>query len=220
MNNIIYSFYQYFSLFLIYSFIGWLIEVIGSLITSHKLVNRGFLIGPIVPIWGCGAILITLIIKPTDSIFSLIIASAFICSFLEYIVNYVMEKMFKARWWDYSHLPLNFNGRIWLGSSLFFGVGGLLIIKYINPFFLNLISSIDINIFYIICNVLLIFVLIDFFVSCNIIKNLKLSVSSLRKDYTEEITKKVKDVLVEKSKDFNRLFKAFPDVNFSFKSKK
>ena len=131
------------ALFLIYSFFGWIIEVIYTFFEKKKFVNRGFLIGPLVPIWGTGAILITLILRPDDSMFNLIISSAFIGTFLEYVVNYLMEKIFKARWWDYSKLPFNVNGRVWLGSSLFFGIGGVIIVQFMNPLLFDLFKSVN-----------------------------------------------------------------------------
>ena len=207
-------------LFFIYSFIGWLFEVFLALIKEHKYINRGFLIGPIVPIWGTGALLITLILKSTDGIFNLVVSSAFIGSFLEYVVNYVMEKLFRARWWDYSHLPFNINGRIWLGSSILFGIGGACVVLFLNPIFFNLLDIFDSNLLFYISIICLTVLFIDLAISCNIIKRLKLSANTLKKDYTEEVSKMVKAVLKEKSRSFNRLIKAFPDVTFLFKNKK
>lgn len=216
----VFIFFRYFILFLIYSFIGWLFEVFLTVIKEHKYINRGFLIGPIVPIWGTGAILITLILREKDGIFNLLVSSAFIGTFLEYIVNVLMEKIFKARWWDYSHLPFNINGRVWLGSSILFGIGGACVIIYLNPFFYSLIAGLNREFLLCFGIILLIFLIIDLTISCNIIKKLKLSAYSIKKDYTEEVSKKVRSVLKEKSHSFNRLIKAFPDVNFLFKGKK
>ena len=131
-----------------------------------------------------------------------------------------MEKIFKARWWDYSHLPFNINGRVWLGSSILFGIGGMCVVLYLNPFFLSLISSFNELMTIYVGIILLIIVSFDLAISCNIIKSLKLSAYSIKKDYTEEVSKKVRSVLKEKSHSFNRLIKAFPDVNFFFIGKK
>lgn len=219
MEFVIY-FFRYFILFIIYSFIGWLFEVFLTIVKEHKYVNRGFLIGPIVPIWGTGAILISLILKEKDGIFNLLVSSAFIGTFLEYLVNVIMEKIFKARWWDYSNLPFNINGRVWLGSSILFGIGGMCVVLYFNPFFLSFINNLNSNMLIYFGLLLLIIVIIDLSISCNIIKSLKLSAYSIKKDYTEEVSNKVRSVLKEKSRSFNRLIKAFPDVYFLFKGKK
>lgn len=220
MFDFLYNFIMLCALFLLYSFVGWIIEVIYTFIIERKFVNRGFLIGPLVPIWGFGAVLIMLILRSDDSLFNLAISSAFIGSFLEYVVNYVMEKIFKVRWWDYSKLPFNINGRVWLGSSLFFGLGGILVVKVFNPIIFNLFSMINETVFSVVVIILILIVLTDFCVSFNIINKLKISALSMKKDYTEEISKKVRGVLMEKSLWFRRLLKAFPNIKVSFKGKK
>lgn len=208
---------NYFLLFIIYSFFGWILEVSLALLKEHKFINRGFLIGPVVPIWGFGAIIISIILKDSDGIFNLLVSSAFIGTFLEYVVNYLMELVFKARWWDYSDRPFNVDGRVWLGSSVFFGIGGLCVIKFFNPFLLKFLCVFNTGILNTISILLFIIIVVDLVISCNIIKNLKLSVRSLKKDYTEEISKKVMNSLIKKSNSFKRLFKAFPDVHFIIK---
>ena len=220
MFGFFYNFIIICALFLIYSFIGWLVEIFITLVMERKFINRGFLIGPLVPIWGTGAILITLILRPHDSLFNLVISSAFIGTFLEYVVNYLMEKLFKVRWWDYSHLPFNINGRVCLASSCIFGVGGLLVVKIINPFLFNIFAKVNSSVFCIIIMFLMMLVLVDFCISFNIIQKLKISAESVRKDYTEEISKKVKSALMDKSFGFKRLLKAFPNVKFSSKKKR
>ena len=214
-----YEFITLCALFLVYSFLGWIVEVIFTFFVEGKLVNRGFLVGPLVPIWGTGAILITLGLKPDDSVFSLIISSAFIGTVLEYIVNYVMEKIFKVRWWDYSQFPFNINGRVCLITSCMFGIAGLLVIKVFNPLFIKLFLMINESVFCVLISVLIVLACIDFCVSFNIFQKFKFSVDSVRKDYTEEISKKVKKTLMEKSLWFKRLLKACPNIQFDLKKK-
>ena len=96
---------KYVLLFFIYSFAGWLMETVQISIRQKKFVNRGFLIGPYCPIYGCGVILITLLLqKYAGDIPLTFILSILICGTLEYMTSYVMEKIFKARWWDYSRI--------------------------------------------------------------------------------------------------------------------
>lgn len=213
MLDFFYSFTTWFLVFIIYSFIGWLFEVFLAFINYHKFVNRGFLIGPVIPIWGVGCILITLFME-NQSVLKLIVFSGTIGAILEYVVNYLMEKLFKARWWDYSQLPFNVNGRIWLGSVLLFGFGGLLVVKYISPWLFGLVSLVDPTMVYAVSGILFGVLLADTIISTGIIKNLKLSAEAMQQDYTIEITKKVKRVLSNKSSDFKRLLKAFPNVKF------
>ena len=87
----------YIILFFLYSFCGWILEVGCKLISDHKFINRGFLIGPYCPIYGWGAILITLLLKKyMNDIFTLFIMAMLICSILEYATSYFLEKMFKT----------------------------------------------------------------------------------------------------------------------------
>ena len=82
---------------------GWFIEIINGLIQTKKFVNRGFLIGPYCPIYGVGGILITLLLsKYYDDPIVLFFMGIAVCGILEYLTSYIMEKFFKARWWDYS----------------------------------------------------------------------------------------------------------------------
>lgn len=213
MPDFFYHITTWFLVFIIYSFIGWIFEVFITFVNTHKFVNRGFLIGPVIPIWGAGCVLITILVKD-QSILRLIIFSGTIGAILEYAVNYIMEKIFKARWWDYSHLPFNVNGRIWLGSVLLFGFGGLFVVKYISPWLFNLVTEIDPAMLYALSMILFMVLIADIIISTGIIKNLKLSAEAMQQDYTAEITKRVKKVLSNKSSDFKRLLKAFPNVKF------
>ena len=213
MPDFFYHITTWFLVFIVYSFIGWIFEVFITFVNTHKFVNRGFLIGPVIPIWGAGCVLITILVKD-QSILRLIIFSGTIGAILEYAVNYIMEKIFKARWWDYSHLPFNVNGRIWLGSVLLFGFGGLFVVKYISPWLFSLVTEIDPTMLYALSMILFMVLIADIIISTGIIKNLKLSAEAMQQDYTAEITKRVKKVLSNKSSDFKRLLKAFPNVKF------
>ena len=125
-----------FLLFLMYSFTGWAIEVIGKLIEKGKFVNRGFLVGPYCPIYGVGCLsMILLLNRYINDPFTLFIMSILLFSFLEYFTSYFMEKIFKIRWWDYSRRKFNINGRICLETMIPFGLGGMLIMYIVNPFF-------------------------------------------------------------------------------------
>ena len=137
---------KYFLLFIIYSMLGWLIEVSAFLISDKKFINRGFLIGPYCPIYGVGAIVMILTLSNyTDSPLILFVMSIVIFSLLEYYTSYFMEKIFKARWWDYSKKKFNINGRICLETMIPFGLLGLLAMYVINPFLNNIIESFSIN---------------------------------------------------------------------------
>ena len=132
-----------FLLFLMYSFTGWAIEVIGKLLEKGKFVNRGFLVGPYCPIYGVGSILMIILLnRYINDPPTLFIMSILLFSVLEYSTSYFMEKIFKIRWWDYTRRKFNINGRICLETMIPFGCGGMLIMYVVNPFFLKLLSHI------------------------------------------------------------------------------
>ena len=208
MNEI----YYYFLLFLIYSFIGWLIEVIGKLIEKHKFINRGFLVGPICPIYGHGCILMILTLsRYKDNPLILFINAIFICSLLEYFTSYFMEKIFKARWWDYSTKKFNLNGRICVETMIPFGILGSLVICVINPIFEYLLNLFNFETIKIIAIVLFIIYIIDYTISLIIMFGFKGTLKTVEKDGTEEITKKVKKILINKNVLYKRLVEAFPN---------
>lgn len=208
MNEI----YYYFLLFLIYSFIGWLIEVIGKLIEKHKFINRGFLVGPICPIYGHGCILMILTLsRYKDNPLTLFIYAIFICSLLEYFTSYFMEKIFKARWWDYSTKRFNLNGRICAETMIPFGILGTLVICVINPIFEYLLNLFNFETIKITAIVLFIIYIIDYTISLIIMFGFKGTLKTVEKDGTEEITKKVKKILINKNVLYKRLVEAFPN---------
>ncbi len=112
---------KYFLIFIIYSFLGWVWEVVLSLIQRHKFVNRGFLNGPYCPIYGVGVLLFLFIQTFTTRPVELFFIGAVTACTVEYITSWTMEKLFHARWWDYSDSPMNLNGRICLSGFLVFG---------------------------------------------------------------------------------------------------
>lgn len=207
-----------FLLFIIYSFIGWLIEMIYVSIKSKKIYNRGFLIGPYCPIYGVSALLMILLLsKYKNDFVILFLVGIVISSFLEYITSYLMEKIFKARWWDYSNKPFNIDGRVCLINSLLFGILCILLVVFINPFIVNSLNKIPSSFINIIAYILMILFIIDFTVSFKIIFNIKKSTYNIRHDYTSEISDKVRETLMKKSKSFNRILKAFPNFRIIYK---
>ena len=150
---------MYFLLFLIYSCMGWIMEVINSIIMQKKFVNRGFLIGPYCPIYGCGAILITLLLnKYLDNPATLFIMAVLLCGTLEYLISYIMEKIFHLRWWDYSKDKFNINGRVCLRTVIPFGILGMMIMYITNPFFMDKLKMLSyINLSIIVYSIMLIF---------------------------------------------------------------
>lgn len=132
--------------FFLYSLIGWFYEsTVCSLLKERRLINRGFLAGPYCPVYGCGALLCYLLLGSIENPFVLFLSAAVLCSVLEYVTGYGMEKLFQAKWWDYSHLPLNLHGRICLYGAILFGMSNVLICRYIQPRFIEILQKFDSN---------------------------------------------------------------------------
>ena len=152
----------YFLLFITYSFFGWCIEVIGKLIQYKRFINRGFLVGPYCPIYGVGALLITFLLKKyTGDPIVLFIMAIVVCGILEYLTSYFMEKIFHARWWDYSQKKFNINGRVCLDTIIPFGLLGMFIMYVSNPFLIGKIEALPELELNIISGVLLTIFLLD-----------------------------------------------------------
>lgn len=203
----------YILLFFTYAILGWLMEVGCKLVETKKFINRGFLIGPYCPIYGWGAIIITLLLNKylADPI-ALFIMAIVICSIIEYVTSYFMEKIYHARWWDYSRRKYNINGRICLETMIPFGILGVLIMYFANPFFTGIYEKIPENALTVICSFLVIVFLIDNIISSHIISTIKVEGIKAEKDNTKEITEKVKQILQSKSFLHKRLINAFPDI--------
>ena len=205
-----YSIGMLFLLFIIYSFLGWCMEMVVCYFAIRKWVNRGFLIGPICPIYGWGCLLIILLLKRyLDDPLVLFVMSMVLCSMLEYYTSYLMEKLFKARWWDYSHKKYNINGRICLDNILAFGILGLLMMYFINPFVVKMLEFVSTKVLNIVAIIIFVIFLIDNIVSLKVISGFKKVAKSIHKDSTEEITKKVREILSSQGKLYRRLVSAF-----------
>ncbi|MFS8630437.1 MAG: hypothetical protein LOD92_04635 [Bacillales bacterium] len=129
-----YTFVDYAWFFLIYAFLGWCTEVAYKAVTSGKFVNRGFLLGPLCPIYGFGMILLLIIFQPIkDNVILLFFGAIIITSALEFITGYILEKVFHHKWWDYSDVPFNIKGYICLKFSLAWGLAAVFVIHIVHP---------------------------------------------------------------------------------------
>ena len=213
-----YNVSYWFIIFIIYSFIGWIIDICDIFFHTKKIVNRGFLIGPYCPIYGVGVLLIIFLLKGfTDSPLALFVLASVICMTLEYLTSYVMEKWFNARWWDYSDRKFNLNGRICLETTIPFGLGAMIVIYVVQPFIVNLLNKIPHSITIIIGIILMIIFIIDAIISFSVITKIKDIDISKFKDDTEEINKKIKEYLKNSSPLMKRLIESFPDAKISIK---
>ena len=141
---------RYFVYFIIYSCMGWVYEIIYTLVRERRWENRGFLNGPICPIYGIGALTITGLSDFLEArgMWPLGWQQIFLISFLgsivlEYITSWGLEKLFHASWWDYSEAPLNIHGRVCLPASLGFGAAGVFVAYLLIPFVKDITSGIS-----------------------------------------------------------------------------
>lgn len=127
--------YEIMACFFIYGFLGWSIEVAYAAVRQKKFVNRGFLNGPICPIYGVGVTAVVLLAAPfTDRLLLLYVFSAVLVTALELVTGLLLDKLFHHKWWDYSDRPLNIGGYVCLPFSLIWGLACLAIVKGIQPF--------------------------------------------------------------------------------------
>ncbi len=143
-NTDVYHLYWY---FILYSFFGWIFESSYCSLRQRRLINRGFVNGPFVPIYGTGAMLVYIVLEPfaNDSLV-VFIGGIILASVVEYITSWLMETIFNATWWDYSGRPYNLNGRICLAVSLAWGCLALVMVKFIQPAVVMLTESVPRNI--------------------------------------------------------------------------
>lgn len=211
--NLIY----YFLLFMIYSIAGWILEVTCKYIDYKRFINRGFLIGPYCPIYGYGAILITfLLYRYERDPIVLFFMTVLVCGTLEYFTSWTMEKLFKARWWDYSKRKFNLDGRVCLGTLVPFGIFGMILTYITNPFLIDCLNKANPAILNIISVILFIIFITDNIISTIIIIGFRKTTIKIGKeevqDNTEQITKKVREILSQKSWGYKRLINAFPKL--------
>lgn len=187
---------EYFLLFTIYAVMGWIMEVIIFYFKTGAFVNRGFLIGPYCSIYGFGCILITVLFgKYKDKPFKLFFLSFLACTVFEYVVGYVMEVLFGGRWWQYTDElnPFNINGRVWLVTTLLFGVLATVLITYVEPFFLKQIRRIPKEFLNTCVSVLFSIYILDIIVTSSVVFGIREKLDDIEYDCTTVVSEYVKE---------------------------
>lgn len=120
--------------FLLYSFLGWCVEVLYNVYANKRIVNRGFLNGPLCPIYGIGMLMVLLLLHPaSDNLIVLFVGGLIFATVIELVGGAALYRLFHMRWWDYTNERFNFHGYICLKFSLFWGAGIVFVIKMIHP---------------------------------------------------------------------------------------
>ncbi|WP_291652160.1 putative ABC transporter permease [Clostridium sp.] len=192
--------------FSIYSFLGWICEVIYCSIPSKKFINRGFLKGPVCPVYGFGAMFVIYIMKwiNINSAILVFILGGFIASIIEFIADILLEYVFHTRLWNYSDRKFNIKGRVCLLNSTLFAVLSTILIKIVHPLVLDIVVSLSSITIIIVSSLCIIVFLID-------------GVFTVREVIKLNITLKNMNILKEIKKEFKlkchiRLIEAFPQL--------
>lgn len=225
---------RYIFIFFLYSFCGWLGESIYCSVPAKKWINRGFLVGPICPIYGTGAVLMSLTLEPIKHMgypILVFFAGIVVCDAVEYVTSFIMEKLFHARWWDYSERFMNIKGRICLQHSIYWGIASVAYIYPIKVLFEGeILIELSSTAVYIIDAVILAIFFVDLVNAVRKaldVKKLSDKISSLTSNISEslsslssDITKQLDDVekQIETFLDFddqknklkNRMYKSYP----------
>ena len=187
------TFFHILTYFVIYSFLGWILESIVRTICERRIINTGFLIGPFCPIYGFGAIIMILFLDQfKNNIILLFFSSFIILSLWEYVVGVLLEKFFATKYWEYSDHKFNYKGRICLTNSIAWGILGVLFINYIHPTITQLLEHIDFIYVAIITSIIAVILLIDAIISIIKVKNIKTTLEKI-----EEINEQIKQKLLE-----------------------
>ncbi len=198
-------------LFFACAFLGWLMEVICQFAQFRRFINRGFLIGPYCPIYGFGAVTICrLLSRFSGDPLAVFALALLVCGLLEYVTSYAMEKLFHARWWDYSQKPFNLNGRICAGTLIPFGLLGLMIVYWVKPFFFGVFGMLSAQVRSALCAGLSAAMLVDLIISMHVLGKIRIAANLNHADDTESITRAVRERLVEQGRLVRRTLRAFP----------
>ena len=157
-----YSFVSLVELFFTYSLVGWLWEVFYYIVSTGMVVNRGTMHGPWLPIYGCGGILIILLLKPLrDKPVWLFIGATTVCGVVEYTTAWALETFLHKKWWDYTGYFLNIHGRVCFEGLLVFGMAGMAFTYVFSPMLDDLYQKMGMKSRKILCAVLIILFLAD-----------------------------------------------------------
>lgn len=185
----------------IYSFLGWVCEIIYCSVPAKKFINRGFLMGPVCPVYGFGALLIILSLENfTNSTVSLYLLGVIITTVVEYITACLLEYSFNTKWWDYSKYKFNYKGRICLLNSSLFGILVVVLMEGVHPIVWSTLSTTPKNILALSAALISIAFIVD--TVCSVISILHLNQKIKALHLNQKISEKIKDLgLADKFND-------------------
>ena len=204
------------ALWLSYGFLRFIVETVYVSVAQGKFVERGFLTGPIIPIYAFGALLILFALEDfCDNLLVLYLAAVIFTSVLEYFGSYLMEKLFNLKLWDYSKRFMNINGRVCLLNSTLFGILSVVVIFYINPFLMSQLLSMNQRFLTALTVILLIVTALDFMFSVLATLNIRTQVALLA-DLKVKLSETKDAELAKHAQRYRffkeRLYRAFPNM--------
>ncbi|MEG0978465.1 MAG: putative ABC transporter permease [Oscillospiraceae bacterium] len=215
----------YIAFFFFYSFIGWILECIWCTFSetrqAHRFVfiNRGFLAGPLCPIYGCSALSMTIFLQPfAHNLIIVFFLGIVVCDLVEYLTSYIMEKIFNARWWDYSNRFMNLHGRICLEHTVIWGILSVIFIRFINPSVTSLIQKIPQQYFDIAIYVLLAIFIIDFLIAVIATIDINVLRSKIKSIRSASLDDSDVEVVEVGSSGNNNVFERISDLKSKIKS--
>lgn len=180
--------------FMVYGFAGWLWEsTVCAMLNHGSFANSGFLLGPCCPIYGVGALICWFPLRGIESVPVQFLAAGALCCCVEYLVGVILEVTTHARFWDYSDMPLNFQGRICLYGFLMFGAGCVLICRVAEPALLGLLASMPAWLVRMLAVAALVVIAIDAAASMASFRRLSASLEELRSELADRINDSLKD---------------------------
>ena len=207
---------QWFLWFVLYSFIGWMYESILCSVAGKKLVNRGFLNGPVCPVYGTGAVAVVFVLSPLkDEPLALFLTSALLTTSLEYLTSGAMENMFHARLWDYSKRFLNFHGRVCLRGFVAFGAMSALVVRYVHPRVAALTGRLSARATHILVAALALLFAADLTLTLITVLGLDKRLRDAREALREQLEERIPRLRGLHAFQMKRLSKAFPSLDFT-----
>lgn len=216
--------------FIIYSVIGFIIETLFGLLTKGVIESRkSFLYGPFCGIYGLGAVIMIVgLQKFKKNNYTLFAGGFIIGSIVEYVISLIGELIFNIKWWDYSNMPFNINGRICFWYSIFWGLLAIYLMAHINPKVDKLIDKIPQNILKNTTIILTVLLFLDFLITCfalkmfyvRLVNNYELDIKGVDKyisKYTELYEKPAIKQFVDKNFSDEKMMKTFPNIKITQK---
>ncbi|WP_297632829.1 putative ABC transporter permease [uncultured Clostridium sp.] len=160
--------------FIIYSFLGWIVESVYCAVIDKVWVNRGFLNGPVCPVYGVGSIAVIMLLSPfKNDIVVLFLISVIITTVVEYVTAVILEKLFNLKWWDYSTYKFNYKGRVCLLNSTLFGIGSVILVKLVQPILGEFIIKIPENYQIVLASIFSLILIVDLIITMLSLINMK-----------------------------------------------